>query len=147
VRGLTKDNFELSDDDWVMVKASRDKATTPYPFMIGSESFIPATRATLRKGEPRLFALFIYNADPNELALDIVPAATLASQTPSEGVTKYVYALDYGAQERVHGHAEGDGSNRRAVGGHFARWHVHPRAYHRDTKTQRRTEKVRDEVF
>lgn len=81
-------------DDWVMIKASRDKADTPYPFMIGGESFIPATRATLRKGEPRLFALFVYNADPEELALDIVPAATLVSQTASDVVTKYVFALD-----------------------------------------------------
>lgn len=81
-------------DDWLMIKASRDKTDLPYPFMIGSESFIPAARATLRKGEPRLFALFVYNADPEELTLDIVPEATLVSQSGSDVVTKYVFALD-----------------------------------------------------
>jgi VWFA-related protein len=81
-------------DDWVMVKASRDKADAPYPFMIGRETFIPAARATLRKGEPRLFALFVYNAAPDELAFDIVPSATLVSQTASDEVTKYVFALE-----------------------------------------------------
>ncbi|MFL6248174.1 MAG: VWA domain-containing protein [Thermoanaerobaculia bacterium] len=81
-------------DDWLMIKATRDKADLPYPFMIGGETFIPAARATLRKGEPRLFALFVYNADPDELALDIVPNATLVSQSASDEVTKYVFALD-----------------------------------------------------
>ena len=81
-------------DEWLMIKAARDKTDTPYPFMIGGETFIPAARATLRKGEPRLFALFVYNADPEELALDIVPNATLVSQTASDVVTKYVFALD-----------------------------------------------------
>lgn len=82
-------------DDWLMIKSTRDKANAPYPFMVGGDSFIPAARATLRKGEPRLFALFIYNADPDELALDIVPSATLVSQTASDDVTKYVFALDH----------------------------------------------------
>jgi hypothetical protein len=77
-----------------MIKATRDKTDMPYPFVIGGETFIPAARATLRKGEPRLFALFVYNADPEELALDIVPNATLVSQTASDAVTKYVFALD-----------------------------------------------------
>jgi VWFA-related protein len=87
--------FFQAADDWVMIKASRDKPGMPYPFMIGGETFIPAARATLRKGEPRLFALFVYNADPEELALDIVPAATLVSKTASDEVTKYVFALEH----------------------------------------------------
>lgn len=86
--------FFQPPDDWLMVKATRDKADAPYPFTIGGETFIPAARATLRKGEPRLFALFIYNADPDELTLDFVPSATLVSQTASDEVTKYVFALD-----------------------------------------------------
>jgi VWFA-related protein len=81
-------------DDWVMIKASRDKTDIPYPFMIGGETFIPAARATLRKGEPRLFALFVYNADPEELSMDIGPPATLVSKTASDEVIKYVFALE-----------------------------------------------------
>jgi VWFA-related protein len=86
--------FFQPEDGWLMIKSTRDRSDTPYPFRIGSESFIPAARATLRKGEPRLFALFVYNADPEEIALDIVPAATLVSKTASDEVTKYVFALD-----------------------------------------------------
>lgn len=91
---VTRPLFFQPEDDWLMIKATRDKPDMPYPFMIGGETFIPAARATLRKGEPRLFALFVYNADPEELALDIVPNATLVSRTASDEVTKYVFALD-----------------------------------------------------
>jgi hypothetical protein len=86
--------FFQPEDDWLMLKSTRDKPNAPYPFMIGGESFIPAAQTRLRKGEPRLFALFVYNADPEELALDIEPTATLVSKTASEEVTKYVFALD-----------------------------------------------------
>lgn len=80
--------------NWVMVKAARDQATTPYPFVISGDPFIPAARATLRKGEPRLFALFVYNADPDELTIDVTPTATLVSQATTDEVTKFVYALE-----------------------------------------------------
>ncbi|HEX2059739.1 MAG TPA: VWA domain-containing protein [Thermoanaerobaculia bacterium] len=80
--------------NWVMVKAARDQTTTPYPFVVGGNPFIPAARATLRKGEPRLFALFVYNADPDEITVDVTPAATLVSQAASDEVTKFVYALE-----------------------------------------------------
>jgi VWFA-related protein len=82
-------------DDWVMVKSTRDTTDVAYPFIVGGETFIPATHATLRKGEPRLFALFVYNADPDELTFDITPNATLVSQSASEFVAKYVFALDH----------------------------------------------------
>lgn len=86
--------FFQPEDEWVMIKAARDGTKLPYPFVVGSESFIPAARSTLRKGEPRLFALFVYNTDPEEVALDITPAATLVSQSVSDEVTKYVFALE-----------------------------------------------------
>lgn len=86
--------FFQPPDNWVMIKAARDKADAPYPFSIAGEPFIPAARAMLRKGEPRLFALFIYNADPEELAFDITPNATLVSKSASDAVAKYVFALE-----------------------------------------------------
>lgn len=86
--------FFQAEDEWLMIKSTRDKADAPYPFVVGGEPFIPAARATLRKGEPRLFALFVYNADPEELAVDVMPKATLVSQSGSDEVTKYVFALD-----------------------------------------------------
>ncbi|HYI10766.1 MAG TPA: VWA domain-containing protein [Thermoanaerobaculia bacterium] len=80
--------------NWVMVKAARDSAKTPYPFILGTDSFIPAARTTLRRGEPRLFALFVYNSEAEEVTFDFTPKATLVSTSAGEGVTKYVFALE-----------------------------------------------------
>ena len=82
--------FFAEPGSWVMVKAARDDPKAPYPFMLGADSFIPAARATLRKGEPRLFTVFVYNAGADELMWEIAPQAKLVSQ--NEG--KYVFALE-----------------------------------------------------
>jgi VWFA-related protein len=81
--------FAIGDaGQWLMVKASRDSAATPYPFVIGGEPFIPAARAAQR------FALFVYNAAPDELTIDVTPPAKVESQSNGEDVTKYVFAID-----------------------------------------------------
>ena len=80
--------------EWVMVKGgSNDRSNAPYPFVLNGESFIPAARASLRKGEPRLFTVFVYNAEPDELTWVIAPEATLVSETGGD-VTKLVFALE-----------------------------------------------------
>jgi VWFA-related protein len=86
--------FFADSGGWVMVKATRDDPSAPYPFVLGQDAFIPAARAALRKGEPRLFTVFVYNADPKELSWEIVPAATLVSETKGDTVTKFVFALE-----------------------------------------------------
>ncbi len=83
-----------SGEEWVMVKASRDSAKTLYPFVLDGKSFIPAARATLTNGEPRLFTVFVFNADPDELTWEIAPDAKLVSETAGESVTKYLFSLD-----------------------------------------------------
>jgi hypothetical protein len=80
--------------EWVMVKgASNDKSNAPYPFVLNGESFIPAAKATLRSGEPRLFTVWVYNAEPEELTWEIAPEAKLVSETGGD-VTKLVFALE-----------------------------------------------------
>jgi hypothetical protein len=82
---------------WVMVKgASNDKTNSPYPFVFNGESFIPAARASLRKGEPRLFTLWVYNAHRDELTWEIAPEAKLVSESQPEGsdVTKLLFSLE-----------------------------------------------------
>jgi VWFA-related protein len=81
--------FATDESEWVMVKADANE-TAPYPFVLDGESFIPAVKATLKRGEPRLFAVFVYNADEDEIAWEFVPRATLVS---SKG-GKYVFALE-----------------------------------------------------
>lgn len=86
--------FFADAGNWVMVKAQRDDPKAPYPFTIGTDSFIPDPKAILRRGEPRLFTLFIFNADRDELTWEIEPAAKLVSETTGELVTQFVFALE-----------------------------------------------------
>ena len=54
---------------WLMVKGgSHDTTSAGYPFQINGEPFIPSAAVRVRSGEPRQFALFVYNATPEELA-------------------------------------------------------------------------------
>jgi VWFA-related protein len=54
---------------WLMVKgASHDATNSGYPFQINGDPFIPSAAVHMRSGEQRQFALFVYNATPEELA-------------------------------------------------------------------------------
>ncbi len=54
---------------WLMVKGgSHDPTRAGYPFQIDGEPFIPSAGVRVRSGELRQFALFVYNATPDELA-------------------------------------------------------------------------------
>lgn len=78
---------------WIMIKGGEDPKV-PYPFVLDGESFVPAARASLRPGEPRLFTVFVYNSDPEEISWQIRPEATLVSTSAGEDVTKYLFALE-----------------------------------------------------
>lgn len=94
---VTQPLFFEEPRGWVMVKGgSSDTTNAPYPFVLDGQSFIPAARANLRKGEPRLFTVWVYNARPDEVTLEIAPEAKLVSSKPDADadVTKYVYALE-----------------------------------------------------
>ncbi len=54
---------------WLMVRgASHDATHAGYPFQINGEPFIPSVAVQVRNGEPRQFAVFVYNASANEMA-------------------------------------------------------------------------------
>ena len=87
--------FFAEAGDWIMVKGeSRQKVNAPYPFILNGESFIPAARATLRKGEPRLFTVWVWNAKPDELEWQVAPNAKLVSQSEGAVLSKFVFELD-----------------------------------------------------
>ena len=86
--------FFAEPGNWVMVKSASDDPKIPYPFVLGETTFIPAAQATLRKGEPRLFAVFVYNAAADELTWETTPAAKLVSETRADDVTKLLFALE-----------------------------------------------------
>ena len=89
---LVRPLFFAEPGNWVMVKSAGDEE--PYPFVLNQDTFIPAARATLRKGEPRLFTVFIYNADPDELTVETAPDAKLVSEARGDAVTKLLFALE-----------------------------------------------------
>jgi VWFA-related protein len=91
---LTQPLFIDEPGDWVMVKATRDGVATPYPFLAEGETFIPDARPTLERGEPRDFAVFVYNADADELVWDVSPRATLVSETVEDEVIKRLFRLE-----------------------------------------------------
>lgn len=67
---------------WLMVKgSSHDKTNAPYPFAIGGEPFIPSAGVRFKNGEPRMFAVFVYGATPDEVTVETSPSATLRSAT------------------------------------------------------------------
>jgi hypothetical protein len=89
--------FFEDDRQWVMIKGdSNDKTNAPYPFIYDNGSFIPAARASLRKGEPRLFTLWVFNAQRDELTWEIAPNARLVSESKPDGsdITKLLFALE-----------------------------------------------------
>ena len=53
---------------WLMVKGgSHDTTNAAYPFQINGEPFIPSASVSVRNGEPREFAVFVYNAAADEV--------------------------------------------------------------------------------
>ena len=56
---------------WVMVKGgSHDTTNAAYPFQINGEPFIPSASVSVRNGEPRRFAVFVYNAAADEVTFE-----------------------------------------------------------------------------
>ncbi|MGZ7080519.1 MAG: hypothetical protein ACXVJT_13995, partial [Thermoanaerobaculia bacterium] len=81
---------------WLMIKGgSHDATNAKYPFEVNGESFIPSAAVRARDGEPRKFALFVYNASPDEMSWEITPAATLVSKMMNgeSGVMKLVFEM------------------------------------------------------
>ena len=87
---------------WLMVKGgSHDATNAGYPFHINGESFIPSASVAMKKGEARDFAVFVYNAAPDEVAWEATvddgagvaqrAAASLVKQTQAADVTKMMF--------------------------------------------------------
>ena len=82
---------------WVMVKGeSHDATNASYPFQINGESFIPSAAVHVKKGQTRDFAVFVYNAGPDEVAWETTvndqPATpALLRQTRTEDATKMMF--------------------------------------------------------
>ena len=83
--------FVEEPGQWVMVKGgSHDDPNASYPFEINGESFIPSAAVRVKNGEPRDFAVFVYNANPDEVVLE----ATLDDRPANPSLVKQAHADD-----------------------------------------------------
>ena len=106
---------------WLMIKGgSHDGTNAAYPFEVNGESFIPSAAVRTKDGQPRRFALFIYNASPDEMTWDISPPATLVSKLMNgqTGILKLVFdmpRLDGASQIDVTLHKKGSSDARKSA--------------------------------
>ena len=95
--------FRDKAGQWALVKGVQHGAEA-YPFLLDGEPFLPSAAPHLRKNEQGEFALFLYNANPEELMMQatVTDAAgvtrpaqpSLVRQIKGEGVTKLVFHVD-----------------------------------------------------
>ena len=87
---------------WVMVKgASHDTTNALYPFQINGEPFIPSAAVRMRSGESRQFAVFVYNATPEEIDWETsVANAKMIRQLQGEDVTKLMFQYTPAERDR-----------------------------------------------
>jgi hypothetical protein len=85
------------------VKGSTHGESGPYPFQINGEPFMPSAVARLHHGEPRQFAVFVYNATADEMTWEATltdPAGTRATmptllrELQGDFVTKLLFQYD-----------------------------------------------------
>jgi hypothetical protein len=88
---------------WLMVKGAVHGETGPFPFQINGEPFMPSAVAHVRNGEPRQFAVFVYNATADEMTWEATltdPAGTrttapkLLRELQGDFVTKLLFQYD-----------------------------------------------------
>jgi len=80
---------------WFMIKGgSHDATNSAYPFEVNGETFIPS--AAVHASIPRKFAVFVWNAAPDELTLETTPAAKQLSKLRSADghATKATFTVD-----------------------------------------------------
>jgi VWFA-related protein len=102
---------------WLMVKGgSHDTTNAVYPFQINGEPFIPSAAVSLRNGEPRQFAVFVYNAGADEVTWETtITDANGAAQATNPKMLKQLQGDDvtklmfqYAPDDSEHGAARLD---------------------------------------
>lgn len=79
---------------WVMIKGTSHAAAAPYPFHLDENIFVPAAAARIRSGETPRFAVFVQNANPDEITIETKPQAKMLGATRGEGTSVFVMELD-----------------------------------------------------
>jgi VWFA-related protein len=92
--------FVLDDPHaWLIVRGSEHEGQS-YPFQINGEPFVPSAAGHPPAGAVRKVAVFVWNAQPEELTWETAPPSTLLAQVKSAAATKLVLQVDQNAGER-----------------------------------------------
>ncbi len=91
--------FVLDDPQaWLIVRGAEHDGE-PYPFHINGQPFVPSAAGHVPAGAVRKVAVFVSNAQPEELTWETTPRATLLAQVKSAAATKLVWQLDDAAAQ------------------------------------------------
>ena len=92
--------FVLDDPKaWLIVRGAEHDRDA-YPFQVNGEPFVPSAAGHPPAGSVHKVAVFVYNAQPEELTWETTPRATLLAQIKSAASTKLVWQLDDNATRR-----------------------------------------------
>ncbi len=98
--------FVLDDPQtWVMVSGGKSGAA--YPFHINGEPFVPSITGRIGADHVRKIAVFVENAQPEELTWETMPEATLLAQVKGNDTTKLVLQVDSASRFAVIVHRAG----------------------------------------
>jgi VWFA-related protein len=78
---------------WVMVKNTTHASDAPYPFLLGGQRFIPAVSPHVKSGESTKFAVFVLNAQPNEVTFDSNPKVKFLGASSAAATTALVLEM------------------------------------------------------
>ena len=84
--------FVLDDPAlWLLVPGGKSGA--PYPFQINGQPFVPSVTGRIASDQVRKVAIFVANAQPEELTWETSPEATLLAQVKGNDATKLILQL------------------------------------------------------
>lgn len=82
--------FIDANGSWVTIKGTSHAEPASYPFHLGNTEFIPAAAARIRSGETPQFAVFVQNAETDEVTIDTTPRAKLIGSTHGNGTSAFL---------------------------------------------------------
>ena len=92
--------FVLDDPRaWLIVRGAEHGGDV-YPFQVNGEPFVPSAAGHAPAGSARKVAVFVCNAQPEDLTWETTPPATLLAQIKGAAATKLVLQIDDNSTRR-----------------------------------------------
>ncbi len=79
---------------WLMIRGTSHVAGNENPFTLGGEPFIPAASPRVKSGETKRFAVFVFNAQPNEVTFETTPKVKFLGAAKNPSSTALVMEME-----------------------------------------------------